>query len=197
MTRKRQKQQQPRLARSTDVFVCPRCWVTAMRITLNKEKRMGKARCSNCGLEGEYEYNPDYESPAECALHIHAAMVDAYYAAVEPEQGKITRKTFMFKNVLESLKSITEIKLVPSPDCARCNHGRYLTESSGKYESYFCNIRVIRMGRKPWFYRGGHNIPTLLSCEYFDPAFTFYTVIMELVRMRDSLPSSPGIHKSW
>lgn len=62
MGRRRRKRARPRLVpkrKLPTVFQCPSCGATtvSVSVTKGKEKKV-IVTCANCGLRGEYEYNP-------------------------------------------------------------------------------------------------------------------------------------------
>lgn len=62
MGRRRRKRARARLVpkrRLPTVFECPSCGTTAVSVSVSKGKeKKVRVVCSNCGLQGEYEYNP-------------------------------------------------------------------------------------------------------------------------------------------
>lgn len=60
------------------IFQCPRCGNTSVSVMINKKEGKVAVKCSSCGLEAEFKYNPYLAE-----VDYYSRFLDAY------EEGKI------------------------------------------------------------------------------------------------------------
>lgn len=60
------------------IFQCPQCGNTSVSVMINKKEGKVVVKCSSCGLEAEFEYNPYLAE-----VDYYSRFLDAY------EEGKI------------------------------------------------------------------------------------------------------------
>ncbi len=79
--RRRQKVRRRPQKRIPDVYDCPDCGNTAIKIELHRDAKFATVKCGSCDLEMNIEdLNPLTES-----VDIYGAFIDKFYAAREEE----------------------------------------------------------------------------------------------------------------
>lgn len=81
------------------IFQCPQCGNTSVSVIINKKEKKVFVKCSSCGLEAEFEYNPylaevDYYSKfldayEEGKIGIDASSEENYYGLQEGESKEV------------------------------------------------------------------------------------------------------------